>query len=54
MPNLLIHKQDATMSLKGRKVLIVDGDSDSRRLLEVLLSSYDMEIQAASCRAISF
>lgn len=49
MPNLLIHEQDMTMSLKGRKVLIVDGDSDSRRLLEVLLSSYEMEIQVASC-----
>ena len=37
------------MSLKGRKVLIVDGNSDSRRILEVLLESYEMKTLAAPC-----
>ena len=37
------------MSMKGRKVLIVDGNSDSRKILEVLLESYEMQILAATC-----
>lgn len=35
--------------MKGRKVLIVDGDSDSRKILEVLLESYEIKTLAASC-----
>lgn len=48
MPKLLVHEQGISLSLKGRRVLVVDGDSDSRRILEVLLESYEMETFAAS------
>ena len=48
MSNLLVNKQDANMSLKGRTVLIVDGDSDSIKILEFLLESYEMQVLTAS------